>query len=201
VVRKLFYIAGTIALILIAIVIVAFLYGVYQAGLPPKLEVKSLQIDSVDGYPSIIVEFSTDKYGFVFKLFDERGELIDMKMPSTGATRVSLSLVGLRPYTSIMEPKTYTLKAFYDDKEIYSKTMTINGASAQIKLLNYTTKLTVMRLELESLIIEVMNTGDVPLYLCEITCKPPLEVYINGEKAFFSIDGEMVIVMPGENVK
>ena len=197
-VRKLFYIAGTIAFILIAIVIIAFLYGVYQAGLPPKLEVKSLQIDSVDGYPSIIVEFSTDKYGFVFKLFDERGELVDMKIPSTEVTRISLSLVGLKPYTSIMELRTYILKAFYDDKEVYSETITINGASAQIKLLNYTTKLTVMGLELESLIIEVANTGDAPLYLCEVACTPPLKVYIDGEEAPFSIGNGTVIVKPGE---
>ena len=155
--RRLFYIAGAITFILIILLIVMFLYAMYQVSLPPKLEVKSLRIDNANGYPSVIVEFSTDKYDFAFKLFDEKGELVDTNTPTAGATGASLSLVGLKPYTNILEPRTYVLKAFYGDKEIYSKTITINGTSMRARLLNYTAELVITGLELKSLTHSTKN--------------------------------------------
>jgi len=205
--RKLLYII-MVAGILIVFITTLLLYGLYQASLI-KLEVKGLYIDDSNGYPSVIVDFTTNKYDFVFKLFDERGELIDMKTPIEGATRVSLSLTGLNPYITIIEPKTYVLIAFHGDQEVYSKTITISGAALRAELLECNVEVSTSGVELSSLIIIVENTGDVPIYFCNIVscdiacisniaCTPPLEIYVNGEKALFSLSDEILVIRPGE---
>jgi len=205
--RKLLYIILMTG-VLIAFTTTLLLYGLYQASLI-KLEVKGLYIDDSNGYPSVIVDFTTNKYDFVFKLFDERGELIDMKTPIEGATRVSLSLTGLNPYITIIEPKTYVLTAFHGDQEVYSKTITISGAALRAELLECNVEVSTSGVELFSLIIMVENTGDVPIYFCNIVscdiacisniaCTPPLEIYVNGEKALFSLSDEILVIRPGE---
>ena len=206
--RKLLYII-MVAGVLVISVTTLFLYGLYQASSSIKLEVKGLYIDDSNGYPSVIVDFTTNKYDFVFKLFDEGGELIDVKTPIEGATRVSLSLTGLKPYTTITEPRTYVLVALHGDQEVYSKTITISGATLRAELLECNVKITTSGVELSSLIIMVENTGDVPIYLCNIVscdiacisntvCTPPLEIYVNGEKTLFTLSDEILVIRPGE---
>jgi len=194
--RKLFYII-VVAGILVIFITTLFLRGSRQAS-SIKLEVKGLYIDDSNGYPSIIIDFTANKYGFVFKLFDERGGLIDMKTPIEGATRISLSLTGLKPYITITEPRTYVLKVFYNDREVYSKTINVNGASILAELLECDVEKSTSELKLLSLYIWVKNTGDAPLYLCDVACTPPLEVYINGEKAQFYLSRELLVIRPGE---
>jgi hypothetical protein len=206
--RRSFHFIGTA--IGTVIVIVAFTYWTYQAS-PPRLEVRGLRVDDFEGLPSVIIDFSTDKYGIVFKLFDEEGHLMDVAMPAQGASRVALSLVGLKPYTVITESKTYVIRAFYRDCELFSRTITVKGASMRVRPLGCTVESTASGLKLESLIIEVENTGDVPLYAFDVRPVIPdlvpllktyinLEVRIDGEKSLISLAGEMPIIRmrPGE---
>lgn len=199
-VRKLFYIVGIIVGILVIVLVATLLYAGYQASTPPKLEVKNIVVDDADGYPSLIIDFTTDKYGITFKLFDDKGNLVDMRMPTEGQTRVTLSLVGLKPYTTITSAKTYVLKAFYNDKEIYSKTVDVRGATLEARLVNYTTELSLAGLELKALVVEMRNAGDAPLYVCEVSCSPPLEVYVDGEKATTTVDSPQIpVIRAGES--
>jgi len=198
--RRSFQIIGT-AIGTSIVLLVAFTCWIHQANLPPRLEIRGLRVDDFNGLPSIIIDFSTDKYGFTFELLDEKGNLIDVATPTQGISRVALSLVGLKPYTIITEPRTYVLKALYRGEEIFSKRIAVNGASMNLRPLSCTAS----GLKLESLVIEVENTGDVPLYVFDVRPVIPdlvpllktyinLEVRIDGERSLASLAGEMPII-------
>jgi len=200
--RKVFYVVWTVVGILIIVIIASFLYAVYQVGAPPKFAVKSIAIDDVEGYPSLVIDFATDKYaGLVFKLFDEKGKLIDTRFPTEGETRATLSLVGLRPYTSILEPKTYILKVFYNDKEIFSKRISVKGVAIEARLVDYRIEEFMGRPALKTIVVEITNVGDAPLYVCEVVCSPPLKIFVDGEEAVPSIVAEKkpIVIKPGES--
>ena len=96
-----------------------------------------MEIVDDGGYPSLLVKFKTSKYTFLtFKLFDEMGRLVDMRMPTEGETAVALSLVGLKPYTNVVGARNYTLKVFYGEDVIYEKKIEVRGVKPVVQLVD-----------------------------------------------------------------
>jgi len=103
--RRSFQIIGT-AIGTSIVLLAAFTCWMHQASPPLQLEIRGLRVDDFNGLPSVIIDFSTDKHGFAFELLDDEENLIDMATLAQGINKIALSLVGLKPYTTIAELRT-----------------------------------------------------------------------------------------------
>lgn len=128
----------------------------------PSFEVRSIRVVDHNGYPSLKILLSTSAYPITFHLLTPEGEEIGSYTVEKSEEAVYLDLPG--PSTNIIGPKTYCIKAFYEDLLPLDYNTTIKGSQAYLKIVNVTTRAEPSGLR-ANIIAEVENMGDVPLYL------------------------------------
>lgn len=191
--RKVFYGVIIIVALLVILTIAAFFYGAHEVTSPPEeFRVIETKIDDFDGFPSLIVKFETKKYTLLtFKLFDESGNLLDIALPSEGQTAVALALGDL--YENIVGEKKYVLKVYYGDDPLYEEEFTIQGAKISATLVDLGVKPSFLGLDLEYLVVEIKNEGDVPLYINSLNT----DLYADGETILVTVP-QSTVIKPGE---
>ena len=196
---KAFLAATTFLAILATLLIVGVLYGVHEAIQPPQ-EFRVLETKIIDdgGYPSLLVKFRASKYPLDFYLYDELGRMVSLRSATEGVTAVTLSLVGLNPYTNIVGERSYTLKVFYLNNAIYEQNIRVHGVKPVIDLLDVGVKKKEILNEtyyvIEHLKIRVRNEGDTPLYIDNLNT----HVLVDGESTAPVVGGGRVTILPGE---
>ncbi len=177
-----------IALVLFAIILIAGI-STYK----PFFEVKEIKVVDHKGYPCLKISFKTDSYPVVFKLLTPEGELIYSWAAEKPEEVVYLYLTPGNPYKNILGPKSYVVRAFYGDKELWKNEVSIKGTGADVKILDVKFRSNFTGLNVESVNLDVKNTGDVPLYLNVLEDK----LYLDDNPIPFSM--ETAIIMPEES--
>lgn len=188
---------GLIAVVL-AFVVLGFVFGgiaLYQIVTPPaKFEVKSIAIADHDGYPAVKIAFETSKYPVSFYLLSPEGEKIDGEMASEPEKVAYLHLTPFKPYTNVVGERSYIVKAYYSNTEIWTKNITIKGVKPEVKLVNISTNSDLLGLSINGITLKVKNSGDTPLYLT--TIPDNVKAYLDGKGITFTL--EKTVVLPGE---
>ena len=192
---KVALVVGIILGVLLIFILIGIIYSLYEIGAPPKFKVLGISIVDDDGYPSLLVRFETNKYTLLkFKLFNEYGELIESVSPTEGSSAVALSLVGLSPYTNIIGSHNYTLMIYYGDELLYEEQVSVHGINPIVSLVSVGVNETIFGYEVNYLVLDIRNDGDVPLYVTTLNTS----IYINNESVASSIRGNIVTILPGE---
>jgi hypothetical protein len=181
-------------LITLLVVVVLFLLLLIVGGLTykPFFEVRNVEIVDHDGYPCVRVSFKTSYYPIEFYLFTDKGEKIDNISIKKAEETIYLRLPSL--YKNVIGPKSYVIKAFHDNKELWSEEVKIKGASADVKIVGINASVSGFYLCIKNIDLEVRNTGDVPLYLYEED-----RLYLDGMPETFYIEPHVIV--PGESSK
>jgi hypothetical protein len=145
----------------------------------PSFEVRSIRIVDHDDSPCFKISFKTSDYPIKFYLLTKEGELIDTYVADKPEEVVYLYLTPGKSFTNIVGPKSYVIRAFYEDKEVYSSSFDINGAKADLKIKDVSFEAFSSSLGLKGLTIEVRNEGDVPLYPIRMN----IELYLDNSHA------------------
>jgi hypothetical protein len=176
------------------IVVILFLLLLIAGALTykPTFEVKGIGIVDHDGYPCFKIPFKTSNYPVTFRLLTKEGELIDTYVADKPEEVVYLHLTPFKPFTNVIGPKSYVIKAFYGDKEVYSSSFDVKGAKADLKIKDVSFNASLL-LFLKKLTLEVRNEGDVPLYLTPIN----IELYLDGLHEAFALYPSSLAIEPG----
>jgi hypothetical protein len=166
---------GAVTVILLAVLVL------YTATKPP-LTVKSVEVTDAESkppevlglhYPAIRILFKTDKYPVKFYLMTPGGDVInsyEAKLPEETAYLA----IG-KPWENIVGSRSYVVKAFIEDKEVFRREVYVKGLSGSVRILNVSieTELypnlssvkSIPEPVIKRILMEVENSGDVPLYL------------------------------------
>jgi len=191
---RFFLVVGIIVGMLIIAGIVIGILAIHQVVTPPtKFNVSSIEIVDYNGYPAIRLVFETEKYPIDIYLFTPDGEKLDYKI-ATEPEKVEYLYLTYDLYKNIIGERTYVIKVYYLNEELWNKTITIKGVKPEIDIINISTKPSITDLSIDSIVIRVRNLGDVPLY---VTIIPENIVFrLDGEKEVVILDGN-VTVLPG----
>jgi hypothetical protein len=188
--------AKKIILIVFAIVLVfiAILLFVQPPQLS-KLSVSETVLVDNNGYPSVKIVFEAKKYPIVFKLFTSEGELVDTRIVGEGEKITYLSLVGINPKKNMVSQKSFTVKAYYGNEEVYSASLQVNGVKPKLTWAEnpVTGEASILGLSIKTIRFKVKNEGDVPLYID--TLSPDFKVYFKDEAVPATVDD--IVVTPG----
>jgi len=165
----------------------------------PTVAVRRFYVVDVEETPMFVAEIESDSDGVVLRLTcgDARGDAALVK----GVNKVVLPLAGRRQ--TLAGGVVCVVKAYHQNAEVYSGEVKLAGASAEVELVDYGGdiaffgQLYTPGLVFKRLVIEVKNTGDVPIYICDSGCLPQIAVYINGEYAKAALQNSLVL-NPGE---
>ncbi|RSN77415.1 MAG: hypothetical protein DSO07_10105 [Thermoproteota archaeon] len=183
-----------ILLVLLVLVVLFFLLLIGGAlTYKPSFEVRSIGVVDYDGYPCLKISFRTGDYPIEFKLLTKEGESIYFTFATKPEEVVYLYLTPGKPFTNIVGSKSYVIKAFYGDKEVYSGSFDVKGAKADLKIKDASFKAYYSSLSLEGLTIEVRNEGDVPLYLNWMN----IGLYLDNLQKSFSLSPSTLTLEPG----
>lgn len=192
-------IAIAIGVIIAIIIIVGIALGgfvIYQITTPPtKFTVKSIEIVDYDGYPAIKIVFETNKYPITFHLLTPEGKEIWTYTATEPEKVVYLYLVPGGLHANIVGRNRYLIEAYYLNKEIWSKEITIKGVIPSVKIEKIIPEIDLTTLTLKKIIIKVTNLGDVPLYLDPLL--GTIRLYLDGEKEPITIEGGNATILPG----
>ncbi|ACB08080.1 hypothetical protein [Candidatus Korarchaeum cryptofilum] len=184
---------GRVLLIISAVILLLLIAGALTY--KPSFEVRGVGVVDHEGYPCLKISFKTSDYPITFRLLTEEGELIDTYVASKPEEVVYLHLTPFNPYTNIIGPKSYMIKAFYHDEELYSINFEVKGARAELKIKEVSFSSSTFSLKLEKLTLEVRNEGDVPLYLSGIP--ENIELYLDDSRRSFILSPSTLIIEPG----
>ncbi|RSN72733.1 MAG: hypothetical protein DSO07_11440 [Thermoproteota archaeon] len=184
-------------LLALVIVVILFLLLLIAGALTykPAFEIKGIGIVDHDGYPCFKIPFKTSNYPVTFRLLTKDGELIDTYVADKPEEVVYLHLTPFKPFTNVIGPKSYVIKAFYGDKEVYSSSFDVKGAKADLKIKDVSFNTSIFSLDLRKLTLEVRNEGDVPLYLTLIPIN--IELYLDGLHEAFAPYPSSLAIEPG----
>lgn len=177
----------------------------------PSLIVKSIEVTDivtskiegpfwVSHCPGIKIFFKTDKYPVKFYLLTSEGKVIDSYKAELPEEVAYLAINEI--CENIVGPKKYVVKAFIDDEEVLRREINVKGVSGSIRILNTSISVITHMLgnikekepKIDKILIEVENTGDVPLYLaCPLF--NPVVLSVDGNPLFFTPSKE--VIMPG----
>ncbi|RSN76298.1 hypothetical protein [Candidatus Methanodesulfokora washburnensis] len=197
--KKIFAGISVIAVIFLAVLIL-------RMAVKPSLTVKSVELTDVTPlgeahYPGIKILFKTDKYPVKFYLLTPEGEVMDSykaELPE----EVAYLTIG-NPYENVIGSREYVIKAFIGNEEVLKREIEVKGLSGSIRILGVKVSITEGRItepEIEKILIEVENTGDVPLYIVSpslLSSSSPLS--IDGHPCLFKSPKE--VIMPGSREK
>ena len=183
-------------ILLVLLIVVALFFLLLIAGAltyKPTFEIKSIGIADHDGYPCFKILFKTSDYPVTFRLLTKEGELVDTNMANKPEEVIYLYLTPGKPYANIVGSKSYVIKAFYGDKEVYSGSFDVKGAKADLKIKDVSLNASFSSLDLKKLTIEVKNEGDVPLYVNSMN----IELYLDDSQKPFVLSPSSLTLMPG----
>ncbi|RSN75997.1 hypothetical protein D6D85_05035 [Candidatus Methanodesulfokora washburnensis] len=165
-----------------AVVVILLAVLVLYTATKPSLTVKSVEVTDVESkppevlglhYPAIRILFKTDKYPVKFYLMTPEGDMInsyEAKLPEETAYLA----IG-KPWENIVGSRSYVVKAFIEEKEVFRREVNVKGLSGSARVLNVSigTELypnlsgvkSIPEPVINKILIEVENSGDVPLYL------------------------------------
>jgi hypothetical protein len=154
---------------------------VHKLSYIPHFEVKSVRLVNDYGIPSFRISFNTSDYPIYFYLLTPEGERIDlldvigpMANPDNA---IDLHLIPCCNYTNIIGPKKYVIKAYYENKELWSSVFEVKGAKANLKIADVEFNAS-SELSLRRITLEIKNEGDVSLRLEDLklyldySCEP-----------------------------
>jgi len=161
----------------------------------PKLSVSETILVDNNGYPSVKIIFEARKYPIVFKLFTSEGELVDTRIVGEGEKVAYLSLVGINPKKNMVGQKSFTVKAYYGNEEVYSASLQVNRVKPKLTWAEnpITGEASTLGLNIKTIRFKVENEGDVPLYIN--TLSPDFKVYFKDEAVPATVDD--IVVTPG----
>jgi hypothetical protein len=191
-------IAKKIFLAFLVLVVLFFLLpDIWALTYKPSFEVRSVEIVDHEGYPCVRLSFRTSDYPVKFYLLTDKGEKIDEESAYKPAEAVHLRLASR--YKNVVGPMGYVVKAFYNDKELWSGEVKIEGASADINITRIEFIAGDDGLFVEDIYLEVRNRGDVPLYIRPDYLFETIKLYLDGSPKSFNM--ESLVLMPRESSK
>ncbi|TDA41106.1 MAG: hypothetical protein DSO07_06300 [Thermoproteota archaeon] len=181
---------------LVLVVLLFLLPDIWALTYKPSFEVRSVEIVNHEGYPCVRLSFRTSDYPVKFYLLTDKGEKIDSESVYKPEEAVYLRLSSWDK--NVVGPRRYVVKAFYNDKELWSGEVKIEGASADIDITGIEPSIDSNGLTVKGIYLEVRNRGDVPLYLSSYPSET-IKLYLDGSPEHFNI--EHLVLMPGESLK
>jgi len=184
-----------IVLGLIAIFFGLIILGSIVPSTSTEFKIKSMAIVNHEDYPTVKIDFETSEYPILFYLLSSQGEIMDSKNVSVFEKVVYLHLAP--PDTNIVGERSYIVKVFHSNTEIWSKNITIKGIKPEVELIDMSidSQCLDFKVCIDRIILKIKNPGDAPLYLT----KTPenVKVYFDNEDVF--IDSiNTTIVLPSE---
>ncbi len=165
----------------------------------PAVAMRRFYVVDINETPTFVAEIESSVDGVVLRLTcgDVRGDAV----LTNGVNKVVLPLAGRRQ--TLMGSLLCVVKVYHQNAEIYSREIKLTGASAEMRLVDYGGDIAFFGqqytpgLVFKRLVVEVRNTGEMPIYICDSECSPQLAVYINGEYAQAAVQNPLVL-NPGE---
>jgi archaellum component FlaF (FlaF/FlaG flagellin family) len=136
--------------------------------------VEGVEVVDDKGSPAVRVKFETDKYPIEFVLMTSDGEILD-----TYVAEFPERVAKLKIY---YEHVNLEIHAYHDNVELWNTSLRLKGIEPLIRIKNVSFDVLDSLLYVESLVFDVTNTGDVPLYINTQT----LEVYFDDAKYYIT---------------
>ncbi|RLF20655.1 MAG: hypothetical protein DRZ82_01380 [Thermoprotei archaeon] len=143
------------------------------------LIIDNINITDMDGIPCLLIRFNSSFDSLHFQLLSS-GNVISSCVVKGDENVAMLKL--FEPYANILEERHFTIRVLHRNTVIYTKEVSISGAIPIVNILSISASTLPSFLLIRSIMLEVKNVGDCPLYLS--VARGDIQVFLDGNRVF-----------------